>query len=621
MSNDWSRKFFPWLIVGAGLLAYYNSFTGAFIFDDADSITTNPTIRHLWPPGPLLSPPKESTVQNRPVANLTLAINYALGGTNVIGYHALNLAIHVLAGLALFGIVRRTLRLPSMKDRWADAANGLALAVALIWTVHPLQTEAVTYVVQRTESLMGLLYLLTLYAVIRGAESAHARWWFVAAVVCCALGMGAKEVMATAPLMVLLYDRTFLAGSFREALRRRWSLYAGLAATWALLAVMVWVSPSKFHQKYSTDTTWWMYVRSQPAFISHYLRLSFWPAPLVVDYGTAFVSDIDEIVLSSAFIGLLVAGTVLALRNKSPLGFLGAWFFVILAPSSSVFPLVNQTVAEKRMYLPLAAVITLVVFAAFMIGQRLSGKKRALGWGLVAAVALALTLVTIRRNFDYRSEFGIWQDVINKRPDNARAHYNIGMLLLQAGKIQEAIGQYEQAVRIKPDYTDAHNNLGSALLERGRVPEAMAHWQRVLQIEPDSAPAHNNMGVALERMSKLPEAIQHFKQALRVQPDWAEAHNNLAIALAQMGNTKEAMPHWEEALRLKPEFAEAHNNLGLALLRVGRTEDAIAQFEMALRLKPDLAEAHKSLGDALMDAGRTQEAVKHLERAQQLKRN
>ena len=268
-------------IVLAALVAYYNSFSGPFIYDDVVSITENPTIRHLWPVGRVLSPPAHLPVTGRPLLNLSLALNYALSGNAVWSYHALNLLIHILAGLTLFGLVRRTLlrqgnggqalQQPVLSKQFGEASMPLAFAVALLWVVHPLQTECVTYVTQRAESLMGLLYLLTLYCFVRGAESARtlnaerrtpnaespttnyelptterrrlsdysSSLWMLASVGACLLGMASKEVMVSAPLMVLLYDRTFVAGSFRAAWQNHWRLYLGLAVSWLLLGFLV----------------------------------------------------------------------------------------------------------------------------------------------------------------------------------------------------------------------------------------------------------------------------------------------------------------------------------------------------------------------------------------------
>src|SRR6266850_6914087 len=271
-TTDRWRWLAPLLLVCAALLAYQNSFTGPFIFDDPLSIQDNPTIQHLWPIWQVLSPPHRGglTVEGRPLINLSLAVNYALGGLDVWGYHAVNLTIHVLAGLTMLGVVRRTLLQPRFRGRFGAAANELALAVAVLWTVHPLQTESVTYIVQRAESFMGLFYLLTLYCFIRGAESPQPRRWYALCVSACALGMASKEVMASAPLMVLLYDRAFVSGSFQEAWRRRWRLFLALAATWVLFGCLlliggVWVTAA--HHAKAVGIVWWKYWLTEPGVI------------------------------------------------------------------------------------------------------------------------------------------------------------------------------------------------------------------------------------------------------------------------------------------------------------------------------------------------------------------
>jgi len=171
------------LVVCAGFYAYHNSLHGAFVFDDEVAILTNPSIRQFWPLWSVLSAPAGTVVSRRPIVNVSFAINYALGGLNVWGYHVVNAGIHILAALALYGIVRRTLRRPGLRERYGEGTAWLALAVALVWVVHPLQTESVNYTTQRTELLMGLFFLLTLYCVIRGAESSsRATAWYVVAV-------------------------------------------------------------------------------------------------------------------------------------------------------------------------------------------------------------------------------------------------------------------------------------------------------------------------------------------------------------------------------------------------------------------------------------------------------
>ncbi|HUI05881.1 MAG TPA: hypothetical protein VL486_02635, partial [Verrucomicrobiae bacterium] len=381
------RRFFPLVVVAAGLLAYGNSFTGAFVRDDGASISDNPTIRHLWPIGQCLSPPHRGwlTVEGRPLINLSLAISYALSGYNVWGYHVVNLTVHILAGLTLLGIVRRTLLAPTLVSGFGAAANELALATAVLWTVHPLQTESVTYIVQRAESIMGLFYLLTLYCFIRGAElppMGNEKWfmgngswkpgrrlWYGLSVAACASGMASKEVMVTAPVMVMLYDRVFASGSFREAWRRRWPLYLGLASTWILLGVVL-VSAGVF--AYASMTAQyigrWEYLAAEPGVVLYYLRLSVWPSPLSLNHPWPIAQAWTNVLLPASVMAILLGASAWGLTRKpapSPTsgpvwGFVGAWFFLILVPSSSIIPL-HDVIYEHRMYLSLAAVVSVVV--------------------------------------------------------------------------------------------------------------------------------------------------------------------------------------------------------------------------------------------------------------------
>jgi tetratricopeptide (TPR) repeat protein len=673
------------LIVAAAVAAYHHSFAGPFVYDDLGAIVANQTIRQLWPLGQVLSPPPHGqTVSGRPLLNLSLAINYAIGGLDVRGYHVTNLLIHVAAALLLFGILRRTFLLPALCDRFGSAAVGLALASALLWTVHPLQTESVTYVVQRGESLMGFFYLLTLYCIIRGAagtvpffaghkptmpgsaagekgdcpprsadEGPAARgerggtnlanhrsqagdyppWpallWYAAAVLACLLGMACKEVMATAPLIVLLYDRTFLAGSLAEGWRRRWGLYVGLAATWGLLAYLAFSTGLIARQAEVGAPDPWSYARSQPGVILHYLRLSLWPSPLCLDYAWPVARGFAEILPGALVIGVLVAATVWGLWGRRAWGFWGAWFFLLLAPTSSILPL-TKLAFEHRMYLSLAAVAVLAATGGYVLWDRLlprpaapSYRALAARWAAPAVVVTALLfglgVATAARNLDYASSLGIWQDTVDKRPDNPLAHYNLGTVLDGLGRSREAVVHYQRALELKPDYPEPHNNLGVILAAEGKFHEAIEHYRQALRLRPDDVEAHNNLGNALAAVGETEEAIKHCREAVRLRPDYAEAHGNLGVSLAAAGRFQEAFEHYRQALRLKPEHAQTHNNFANALAAVGRTEEAIEHFREALRLKPDYVEAHSNLGVSLAAAGRFDEAVEHYRRALRLK--
>jgi hypothetical protein len=575
--------------------AYHNSLGGPFIFDDDGSIPENPSIRDLSAIGTVLSPPPGGfTVSGRPVLNLSLAINYAMSGSQVRGYHLTNLGIHLLAGLVLFGLVRRTLLLPSMRGAMLPSSEAcranvepprhafedgsmapyLAGAIALLWMVHPLQTEAVTYIVQRAESLMGMFYLLVLYCTIRAAASG-AVLWSLAAVAACAMGTATKEVMATAPLIVLLYDRTFLAGSFLGALRKRWGLYGGLVACWGFQAYLM----------FSTGTRggtvgfgagevpgWLLYTQTQFGVILHYLRLTFWPDSLCLDYGQGVVTTLWEILPGAILVAAMAAATIWGLRRGRKWGFLGAWFLVILAPTSSIIP-IRDTLFEHRMYLSLAAVLAAVVLGAFLLWRKLvsgamlpsSEARRATSkrsghasadqsmtplapwisqWAApclaLALIAGALGVRTARRNMDYRTSLAMWQSAVEVCPFNARTHLKLGVDLFDQGDYDLAITQYRLAIHLDPGVPQAYNNLGVALMARGNVPEAIEQLQFALHINPRYPEPYNNMGKILFHEGKVDSAIEQYRHALRLSPWYINAHENLSEALRSQGKFAEA---------------------------------------------------------------------------------
>jgi tetratricopeptide (TPR) repeat protein len=585
------------MIVLAAWAAYANSFSAPFVFDDLKSITLNPTLRQLWPPGLVLSPPPGGGLAGRPLVNLSFALNYAFGGESVWGYHAVNLALHALAALVLFGIARRTLVRPAGGARTAAAALWLAGAVAVLWAVHPLQTEAVTYVSQRTEGLMGLCYLLTVYAFIRGVESPRPARWLLGSAAACLLGAASKEVIVTAPLLVLLYDRTFAAGSFRAAWRQRWPFYLGLAASWLLLAFLMRDLPSR-HVGFGLGVSAWTYALTEGRAIVQYLALAAWPHPLVFDYGAGMAALNATTAACALLIGLLVAGTVLALRRWPALGFAGAWFFLTLAPASSVVPVVLQPVAEHRMYLPLAGVVALVVVGGYHWLGRGSG---------VVAVALAVALggLTAQRNRVYGSELALWSDTVAKRPVNARARTNLGSALALAGRLDEARAHFAAAVRLDPAAASAQLNLGNVLLALDRPAEALAPCAEAVRLAPDSVESRCALGATLARLDRTAEALGHFQAAVRLDRDSSAAHFNLATALFELRRFPEAEIHYAAVVRLQPEFAGAHCDLGNTLVQLGRLAEARAQYEAALRLDPDLGPARLNLAQLqALEAGR-----------------
>ena len=378
----------------------------------------------------------------------------------------------------------------------------------MIWFVHPLNSEAVTYVVQRTELLVALFFLLTLYCTIRG--------WYTAAVASCLVGMGSKEVMAGAPMAVLLYDRTFLSGSFSSALRARRRLYLGLAATWLVLAALVATGPRSESVGFDLRVTAWDYLKTQSTVIVHYLRLSVWPEPLVVDYfDWPLATRLLDALPAALLVCALLALTVWGVYRRSWTGVLGAWFFLILAPTSSVIPIVTELAAERRMYLPLIAVITPIMVA----GHRASRTITPL---LTCAIVLVFTVMTALRNTDYRSEIAIWSDAVEKRPTNARAHNNLATAWLREGNAEEATRHLTEAIRLQPRYAQAYNNLGWTYHVLGRHHDAIRELETALNLDPTLTQSRYHLATAYLALGDRPSALQHESMLRPLDPRLAE---------------------------------------------------------------------------------------------------
>jgi Tfp pilus assembly protein PilF len=556
--------------------AWAGSFGGPFVFDDIAAVRENLTLRDWWKFSELLAPPAGLSVSGRPVANASLAVSYALSGEQPWGYHAVNLALHLATAGLLVGVVRRTLRQPRLLEKFGAAGDEIALAVAAVWSLHPLQTATVTYVMQRTEGLAGFFAMTTLYCFLRGVEIERGgRGWRVCAIVACALGMGSKEVMVVVPMVVFLYDRTWVAGNFAAAWRARKFFYSGLGATWLVLVVCLLAKGRNGSAGWDAGMSVTSYALTQAEAIWCYLRLAVWPAPLVFDYG----AELSVNYAAVAGVVALIGATAWAWVRRPLLGCLGFLFFAALAPSSSFVPVATQTIAEHRMYLPLAVLVTAVVLS----GYAWIGKRSLWLWALVA---LAGGVGTWVRNLDYRSERAIWADTVAKRPGNARAHFNLGVAMSAGGDDAGARTEWTETLRIEPTHVGARAKMAESLAQDGRAEEALRYFEAAAQGGRSDGVFMNNWGSALLSTGRTAAAMEKFMAAQARLPKSAQVQFNVGNALVALGRGAEAIEAFRAAVRLLPEYWEAHYNLGVALSGAGEYAAALAEFEAALRLAP-----------------------------------
>ena len=587
---------YAWLIAAAVVAVYANSLPGPLIFDDRATIIDNGTIEDLAS-SRVLEPPHETSVAGRPVANVSFAVNYALGDRAVTGYHVVNIAIHALCALAIFGIARRS-RLP-------DTA---AAAVALVWAVHPLNTEAVDYLTQRTESLMALFYLTTLYSAIRAAGDRASRWrWTVAAIAACALGMATKESMVTAPLVVVLYDRVFLFPSLREAVRKRAPLYIGLAATWLLLAALVWNGPRSQSAGFAAhDAHALTYLLNQAVMIVRYLRLAVWPRDLVLYYGWPAQLSPADVWPQLLGVAILLACTVWALWRGPRLGsstslragFLGAWFFLTLAPTSSIVPIATEVGAERRMYLPLVALAALGVMVVRTLVQ--SPRLRA---GILAAVTIALGAGTLARNIDYRSSLRLAETTAERWPSPA-GESMLGVELAAAGRLSEAEQHLRSAAATHPP---ARYYLGTVLAAQNRPGEAIAPFRSFIAGQPPELEqvrlAHRELAAALLKTNNADEAAAEYRLVLAADPGDANSMVQLSQILLRQERFADAIVILRQLTTARPGDGWGFGALGIALASSGRIDEAIEAFRRQVDVDPQNEHARQNLARALAMRG------------------
>lgn len=490
-------------MVAAIVMAYSNSFSGAFLLDDHTIITDNPELRRFQP----------IILSTRFVADQTFKLNYLTGGLKPADYHATNLLIHILVALLLYGIIRRTLLMRRFDGAFTGNASLLAGLSATCWAVHPLQTQGVTYVCQRYECIMGLFLMLSLYCFIRGYGSGRERFWYDLSIVACLVGMWTKETMVMAPFVILAYDFVFVSGSV-SALRARWKVHAALMLSVGLVvaAVVVW-SAGGVGVAGRQHVSPLLYLLNQCKVIAYYLKLALVPHPLCFDYAWQPSLDIQKLLPFAAAIGAIFVLTVISVVRRHVSGFLGVFFFLLLAPTSSVVPFADLAV-EHRMYLPLAAVIVTVVTALWKASTFVPASGfpfyKVFSWTAAVAVLATFSWLTYSRNADYQSEETMWRDVVNKRPGNLRAKNDLAVALSEAGRFEEAVKEYDRVITsIPPEKLDALEKGQLTVVDVFDTNSCEYHYFR----------ANSNKALLMSRQSGGEnEALRLYVRALKVAP-------------------------------------------------------------------------------------------------------
>lgn len=611
-------------------LSYGNALDAGFVYDDLVNITQRASLRWSelslanWWSAVADSPSK------RPVALATFGLQYWLGWDAARDFHAVNIAIHLLNGLLVWrlGVVlmRRAVALGESgnRGRLDDATLEVAaLAAALVFVVHPIQTQSVTYIVQRMNALAatGQLAALLLYIAARRSVAPQRQvGLFVAAGFAWLLGVGSKESAAIAPLTVWLYEWYFEQGLSREFVRRSAVFFVAVGlptavAAFVLLAIGGYDPLATYPEK---DFTPLERLISQPRVLVFYVSELLWPLPSrlsllhTFEVSRSLFSPWTTLPAATA-VGLALAGCALSATRYRLLSFCGLWFFVHLAIESSVVPL--ALAMEHRLYLPLAGpCIGLAFFAVTRIGS----DRRRRGWAIGVALALiaVLGVGTHIRNREWASPETLWRDVLRKYPDDFVARLNLGFHLATRGRHADALAEYEHARELEPDDSRVFTNIGNTLGALGRRGEAIGALEHALELDPDNSLAPSALGAQLMLSGRTDEAVEVFGV-------WVERHGSAeawhALGRAQLvaGNLAEARASFQSGARSAPWSSPLQVGLGLVAIEFGERDRAIGHFERALAFQPS-AETHVHLGLALWLRRDQARAIEQLERAHAL---
>jgi tetratricopeptide (TPR) repeat protein len=641
----------PWLalilITVLAAIIYSNIYHCPFVFDDISSITESAKIRDL---GNYFS--LKQLLKPRAIVNLTLALNYRFGKLNVFGYHLVNVLIHIINGFFVYflalTIFKRLANFPkssnSLIPKSLNSSIGImSLFAALIFIAHPIQTQAVTYTIQRYASVAAMFYMGSVLfylkarirqgSEVRGQGSEGRRTFsfqlsalYILSLLCGLLAFMSKQNTASLPGAIVLVECMCFGGTWRERARR----FLWIIPVLVLFAAFVLYAMGLFSgagigsmledvsglARETELVSRWSYLCTQFNVLVIYIRLLFLPIGQNLDYIYPFKTGFFDGLTFLAFTFLAGLAVLAVWKRKSYPVFTVAlfWFFITLSVESSIIP-IRDALFEHRLYLPMFGFAIVVSYIVFNVLSR----KQSRAIIISAILIVSLGTATYLRNRVWQDHITIWSDVLSKTPQSIRGHNNLGNALSQQGRFDEAISHYSEVLRFAPDDAETHYNLGIVMGQQGDYQEAINYYSKALRSNPRYAKAHNNLGAALARQGSFKEAVSHYLEALRINPDHANAHHNLGNALARQGNFEEAIHHFSEALRINPDHAKAHHNLGAALVRQGNLEEAIGHFSKALRIEPDYAEAQYNLGAVLETQGSLKEAMQHYSEALRIK--
>jgi len=656
--TQFANHLFPYfLIIITGIICYSGTFDSPFAFDDRPSITENLSIQNL---SDLKSIWKFS--ETRFLTYLSFALNFHFHGLNVFGYHLVNLTIHLLAALSVFWLVRLIFLTPELKKNLlSKQVKSIALTVSLLFVSHPIQTQAVTYIVQRAASMAALFYLLSVALYIKArlhqtrAEKGHILLYSLS-ITAALIAMFTKEIALTLPLCIILCEYSFFSPSLNQ-MPRRLSYLWPMLLTFPVIPVTTLLTKAKLiaYVGLATETDTISrqdYLLTQFNVIRTYLRLLFFPINQSVDYDYALAHHLFEPRTLASFL-LLIAILVVALilfKKFRVIAFGVLWFYLTLAVESSLIP-IRDLIVEHRLYLPCFGIfLSSTALLFYLLGQRMKILK------ILFTIFICLTfLATINRNIVWEYQVLLWNDVVKQAPNKSRGYlnrgvgydnlemqdlaikdfdlvmeldktnpypyHNRGLIYLRRGEIDSAVSEFNRALKKQPNLTKSYVNRGIARSILGEYSEAYKDIYTAVRHEPHHPFHLNALGTVLKKTKRYPLALRAFTRAIELDDEYATPYLNRGTTYNMMGKFEEAIDDFTQATELAPDMPEIYYHSGLTYVGLKNYKKAIEKFTTAITKKPDFMKAYGNRGMSYHRLGLHQRALIDLNRAINLNSN
>ncbi|MBF0344034.1 MAG: tetratricopeptide repeat protein [Nitrospirae bacterium] len=625
------------LIVIIGLLSYSNTFKGPFVFDDTPNIVENPLIKDLryltdtsTVDNSSISREMKDFFRPRLLGYLTFTLNYKLNGLDTTGYHVFNTVIHLINAILIYWLAhlifttpfflednRHKNSLPTNEHDKTRVYNFIALMSALVFVSHPIQTQAVTYIVQRFASLATLFYLLslTLYVKARLTETGRTAYVLcMLSTLSAIFAMKTKEIAFTIPFTITMLELMFFKGN----IKKRLTYIMPIALTLLIIPVshmgnvdnITGLNRLDEAMKAASDKSMsrWQYLITQFRVMVTYIRLMLLPVNQNIDYDYTIYKTFltPEVAISFLLLLSLFALSLYLYRlsvkqtktNNSLLRLISfgiLWWFITLSVESSIIP-IRDVIFEHRVYLPSIGFIFALISSFFIIHNTFFGTKAATqGILLAVSIVIILSAATYKRNYIWQDEVRLWEDTVQKSPNKIRPHNSLGGVYMRHGRFDDAIKEYKAALTVEPGYAETYFNIGCVYSATARVEEAVKAYKTAIELNSNYAEAHNNLGAIYDDLGRLEEAVSHYTTAIAISKNFAEAHNNLGKAYDKQGRQHDAINEFKAALRLKPDYPMAYNNLGNVYFKQGRFDEAASHYNAALQIDPNFSLARQNL--------------------------